>query len=79
MENLKEKFNALLIEKFNVAVDELKSEAKFTDLGADSLDMVELIIEFEKTFSITIPDEEAETIITIGDAEKYLKSHINIL
>ncbi len=79
MVNFKEQFNALLIDKLNVAVDELKSEAKFTDFGADSLDMVELLMDFEKAFHITIPDDDAEKITTIGDAEKYLKSKINIL
>lgn len=78
MEKFKEKFNDLLLDKLNVAVGELKPEAKFTDLGADSLDMVELIMDFEKAFHITIPDDDAEKITTIGDAEKYLKTALNI-
>lgn len=78
MEDFKEKFNALLIDKLNVRVEELKPEATFIDLGADSLDMVELSIDFEKTFNITIPDDDIENIITIGDAEEYLRSKINI-
>jgi acyl carrier protein len=50
-------------------------EASFTnDLGADSLDTVELVMEFEKAFNIQIPDEDAEKIATVGDAVKYLKS-----
>jgi acyl carrier protein len=76
--NFTEKFNSLLIDKLNVNEEEIKSEAKFIDLGADSLDMVELIIDFEKIFFITIPDNDAEKIITIGDAEKYLKTRLNI-
>lgn len=78
MEDFKNKFFAILIEKFHVNSDELTTEKLFYELGADSLDMVELIIEFEKHFSITIPDEEADKIITVGDAEKYLKSKLNI-
>lgn len=78
MEDFKDKFYALLIDKLDVNQEELKPEAKFSDLGADSLDMVELIIDFEKTFNITIPDADIENIITIGDAEEYLRSKINI-
>ena len=55
---------------------EEKSEASFTtDLGADSLDTVELIMEFEKEFNISIPDEQAETITTVGQAVSYLEEH----
>lgn len=78
MENFKNKFNALLIDKLNVTEQELKPEAKFTDLGADSLDMVELIFDFEKEFSISISDMEAENIITVGNAEEYLRATLNI-
>lgn len=53
--------------------EELTPDAKFTDnLGADSLDMVELVMEFEKEFKIQIPDDDAEKIITVADAENYL-------
>ncbi|MDO9184428.1 MAG: acyl carrier protein [Bacteroidia bacterium] len=79
MKDFKDKFYALLIDKLDVNQEELKPEAKFTDLGADSLDMVELSIDLEKTFNITIPDDDIENIITIGDAEEYLRSKINIL
>ncbi|MFY9308659.1 MAG: acyl carrier protein [Bacteroidia bacterium] len=78
MENFNKKFNDLLIDKLNVTIDELKPEVKFTDLGADSLDMVELTMDFEKTFNITIPDNDVDKIITIGDAETYLKTALNI-
>lgn len=76
--DFKTKFNALLIDKLDVNPEELKSEAKFTDLGADSLDMVELIMDFEKAFQLTISDDDIEKIITIGDAEEYLKDRLNI-
>ena len=57
---------------------EVKTEAKFTDdLGADSLDTVELIMEFEKEFNITIPDEQAEKISTVGEAISYIESNAN--
>lgn len=78
MKEFKEKFNAMLIDKLSVRVEELKPEATFKDLGADSLDMVELIFDFEKEFWITIPDEDAFKIITIGDAEEYLKTRLDI-
>lgn len=78
MENFKDRFNALLIDKLSVDVVELKPAATFKDLGADSLDMVELIMDFEKEFHIVIPDDDAEKIITIGDAEQYLKEKLNI-
>lgn len=78
IEDFNEKFNTLLIDNLDVNVEELKTEAKFTDLGADSLDMVELIMDFEKKFFITIPDNDAEKITTIGDAEDYLKTRLNI-
>ena len=55
---------------------EVKPEASFTnDLGADSLDTVELIMEFEKEFGISIPDDKAETIQTVGDAIKYIEEN----
>ena len=78
MENFKEKFNALLTDKLNISLEELKPEAAFFELGANSLDMVELIIDFERAFQITISDDEIEKIITIGDAEDYLKRKLGI-
>ena len=55
---------------------EVKNEASFTnDLGADSLDTVELIMEFEKEFGISIPDDQAEKIATVGDAINYIEEH----
>lgn len=78
MENFKEKFNALLIDKLCINNEDLKPEVKFTDLGLNSLDMVELVIEFEKTFQLTISDVDIEKLITIGDLEEYLKDKLNI-
>lgn len=78
MENFKETFYTILIDKLKVNQDELTPEKLFYDLGANSLDMVELIIELEKAFGITISDEDAEKIITVSDAESYLKSKLNI-
>ena len=77
MKDFKIRFEKLLIDKLSVSQEDIKPEAKFTeDLGADSLDMVELIMEFESEFNITIPDEDAEQIHTIGDAEYYLKNNL---
>ena len=57
-------------------IAEVKNEASFTnDLGADSLDTVELIMEFEKEFGISIPDDQAEKIATVGDAINYIEEH----
>ena len=65
---------SIIEEKLGVDSAEVSHDASFTDdLGADSLDTVELIMEFEKEFDITIPDEEAEDIQTVGDAVDYLE------
>ncbi len=78
MEIFKEKFINLIIEKCGVKKEQIISEARFIDdLGADSLDMVELIMEMEKEFQITIPDDDAEQIKTVGDAEKYILNILN--
>lgn len=67
------KVSAIIVEKLGVDESDITLEASFTnDLGADSLDTVELIMEFEKEFNLTIPDEEAENIATVGDAVNYL-------
>ena len=63
------KVEDIIVDKLNVDASEVKDEAKFTlDLGADSLDTVELIMEFEKEFDIKIEDDEAQKIQTVGDA-----------
>jgi acyl carrier protein len=67
------KVKSIIVEKLGVDESEVVDGANFTnDLGADSLDTVELIMEFEKQFDISIPDEDAETIATVGDAVRYL-------
>lgn len=77
-EDFKEQFNAILINTLNVTEQELRSKAKFTDLGADSLDMIDLIFEFEKVFFISIPGGDVEKISTVGEAEEYLKTRLGI-
>ena len=70
------KVEDIIVDKLNVDASEVKDEANFTlDLGADSLDTVELIMEFEKAFDIQIPDEDAEKIATVGDAINYIEEH----
>lgn len=79
MKDFKERFDKLLIDKLGVSQEDIKPEAKFTDdLGADSLDMVELIMEFESEFKVTIPDDDTEEILTVKNAEEYLKNKLNI-
>ncbi|MMZ65590.1 Acyl carrier protein [compost metagenome] len=68
-----EEVKEVVAEQLNVNPDEVKEESKFVeDLGADSLDVVELIMELEEKFDIEIPDSEAENIATVGDAIKYI-------
>jgi acyl carrier protein len=72
------KVKAIIVDKLGVDESEVNNDANFTnDLGADSLDTVELIMEFEKEFDISIPDEDAENIATVGDAIDYLKGKIS--
>ncbi len=67
---------AIITEKLGVDESEVTKEASFTnDLGADSLDTVELIMEFEKKFNISIPDDAAGSIQTVGDAVSYIEEH----
>ncbi|MBU2493355.1 MAG: acyl carrier protein [Bacteroidetes bacterium] len=67
------KVKEIIIDKLGVEESQINNEASFTnDLGADSLDIVELVMEFENQFGISIPDEDAEKIGTVGDAVKYL-------
>ena len=77
MDNLEEKVKDIFVEELGVERDKLTSEASFMeDLGADSLDTVELVMAFEKEFDIDIPDEDAEKMRTVGDAMNYLHSKI---
>jgi acyl carrier protein len=76
MSNVQEKITKIIVDKLGVEESEVTKEASFTnDLGADSLDTVELIMEFEKEFNLSIPDEKAETISSVGDAIKYLEEN----
>lgn len=76
MSDIRNKVVSIIVDKLGVEESEVTNEASFTnDLGADSLDTVELIMEFEKEFNLSIPDEEAEKIGTVGDAVKYITDH----
>lgn len=71
-----EKVKDIIVEQLGVDAEEIKMEASFIDdLGADSLDIVELIMALEEEFDLEIPDKEAEKIATVGDAVDYIKAH----
>ena len=75
MADIEAKVKEIIINKLGVDDGQVTPEASFTnDLGADSLDTVELVMEFEKAFNLQIPDEDAEKITTVVDAIKYIKS-----
>ena len=76
MSEIEVKVKEIIVDKLGVDEADVVPEASFTnDLGADSLDTVELIMEFEKTFDITIPDDKAEKISTVADAIAYIESN----
>ncbi|MEZ4987938.1 MAG: acyl carrier protein [Saprospiraceae bacterium] len=78
MSNIETKVKAIIVDKLGVDESEVLLTSSFTnDLGADSLDTVELIMEFEKVFDISIPDDKAELIQTVGDAVSYLESQVS--
>lgn len=75
MSDVAEKVKAIIVDKLGIEESEVTNEASFTnDLGADSLDTVELIMEFEKEFDIQIPDDKAEAIATVGDAVSFIEA-----
>jgi len=75
--DIQETVTSIIVEKLGVDESDVTPDASITnDLGADSLDTVELIMEFEKEFDLTIPDEEAEEIATVGDAIDYLEEKV---
>ena len=76
MSEIASRVKAIIVDKLGVEESEVTIEASFTnDLGADSLDTVELIMEFEKEFGISIPDDQAEKIGTVGNAVSYIEAH----
>jgi len=71
-----EKVKEVVVEQLDCNADEVKEESRFIeDLGADSLDVVELVMALEEEFDIEIPDEDAEKILTVADAIKYIEDH----
>ncbi len=73
MSDIAARVKAIIVDKLGVEESEVTPDASFTnDLGADSLDTVELIMEFEKEFNVAIPDDQAESISTVGEAIKYI-------
>ena len=78
MSDISSKVKSIIVDKLGVEESEVTNEASFTnDLGADSLDTVELIMEFEKEFNIAIPDDQAENIQIVGDAVSYIEKNAN--
>ncbi len=76
MTDIQAKVKEIIVDKLGVDESEVVAEASFTnDLGADSLDTVELIMEFEKEFDMSIPDDQAEKIATVGDAINYIENN----
>lgn len=75
-EQIEARVKEIVSEQMNVAKDQITRQSSFTtDLGADSLDQVELVMELEEEFGVTIPDEAAEKIATVGDAIEYITAH----
>jgi acyl carrier protein len=76
MASVFDRVKGIVVEQLGVAEEEVTPEASFVDdLGADSLDVVELVMALEEEFGVEIPDEDAEKIITVGEAVKYIESH----
>ena len=74
--NVEQKVKSIIAEQLGIGEDEIKPESNFIDdLGADSLDIVELVMAMEEEFEVEIPDDEAENIKTVGDAINYINSH----
>ncbi len=74
MSEIESKVKAIIVDKLGVDEEEVRPEASFTnDLGADSLDTVELMLDFEKKFGIAIPDDQQENIVTVGDVVRLIE------
>ncbi len=79
MEEVQSKLKEIVMDRLNAEEDQIKPEASFVeDLGADSLDIVELIMGIEEEFDIEIPDEDAEKLTTVGEAMNYVKSKLSV-
>ncbi len=79
MEEVQQKLKAIVMDRLNAEEDQIKPEASFVeDLGADSLDIVELIMGIEEEFDIEIPDEDAEKLTTVGEAMAYVKTKLGV-
>ena len=77
MASVFDRVKAIVVEQLGVEADEVTPQSKFVeDLGADSLDVVELVMALEDEFDLEIPDEEAEKIVTVGEAAKSIESHV---
>jgi acyl carrier protein len=77
MSDIAARVKAIIVDKLGVDESEVTNEASFTnDLGADSLDTVELIMEFEKEFDLAIPDDQAEKIVTVGEAIAHIEEAV---
>lgn len=77
MASVLERLKKIVVEQLGVEEDEVTLEASFVeDLNADSLDLVELIMSLEEEFGLEIPDEDAENIVTVGDAVEYIQDHL---
>ncbi|NOX99546.1 MAG: acyl carrier protein [Verrucomicrobia bacterium] len=75
-ESTEEKVKNIIVEQLGVNADQVVTDAKFIeDLGADSLDTVELVMAFEEEFEIEVPDEDAEKLMSVGDVTKYIDEH----
>ncbi len=73
-----DRVKSIVVEQLGVSEEEITPEASFVeDLGADSLDVVELVMALEEEFDVEIPDEDAEKIVTVGEAVKYIEAHIS--
>ncbi len=72
-----DRVKAIVVEQLGVEADQVMPQSKFVeDLGADSLDVVELVMALEEEFDLEIPDEDAEKIATVGEASKYIERHV---
>ena len=75
-DNIEEKIKDIIVEQLGVGADQVKPEAKFIeDLGADSLDTVELVMAFEEEFAVEVPDEDAEELTSVGEVIRYIEGN----